>query len=210
LTALLASGLLIGCSMVGVRSGYEAPAYEVVDALEDDLEIRRYGTRLAAQTTVQGEDPDEARGEAFRILAAYIFARNRGGGDIAMTVPVEVEDAGEEIAMTVPVETASAAGGVSMRFFMPGRFTRETLPPPADERVEIVEVPGETVAVLRFSGLGRSSSVAARQTQLLASLSDSGWEATGSSSALFYDPPWTLPFLRRNEVLVRVEARGSN
>lgn len=196
--------LLMGCSVFGIRSGYEAPDYEVVASLEGGVEVRRYGPRLAAQTVASGEDTDEAMDEAFRVLAAYIFARNREGEPVAMTVPVEVRGEPESIGMTVPVETQATEGGVVMRFFMPGRFTRETLPAPADPRVEIVEVPGETLAVLRFPGRGRAADVAEREAELLAALAGARWRPDGEPAALYYDPPWTLPFLRRNEVVVPV------
>lgn len=201
--AALCAGL-VGCSVFGIRSGYEAPEHEVVASLEGDVEVRRYGPRLAAQTTVSGEDTDEAMDEAFRVLAGYIFARNRSGEKVAMTVPVEVQDEAQAIDMTVPVETRRGDGQVRMRFFMPARFTRETLPAPADERVEIVEVPGETLAVLRFTGRGRAAAVAEREAELLAALAGSSWRPVGEPAALYYDPPWTLPFLRRNEVVVPV------
>jgi len=196
--------LLMGCSVFGIRSGYEEPDYEVVAELEGGVEVRRYGLRLAAQTVAAGEDPDEAMDEAFRVLASYIFARNREGESVAMTVPVEVQDEPERIDMTVPVETRSADGAVVMRFFMPGHFTRETLPAPADERVEIVEVPGETLAVLGFSGRGRAAAVDEREAELLAALAGTQWRPDGAPAALYYDPPWTLPFLRRNEVVIPV------
>ena len=66
-------------------------------------------------------------------------------------------------------------------------------------------VPAETWAVLRFTGVGSVRAVDARRAELLAGLDDSGWTARGEVVSWFYDPPWTLPALRRNEVAVRVE-----
>jgi hypothetical protein len=195
---LLLGGLLLGaCSLVGVRSGTEQPAYEVVDRLGGGAEVRRYGPRLAAETAVPGPDGWDTRGAAFRTLAGYIFGDGRPEGPkIAMTAPVEIDG-------------TAAPGGLVMRFFMPASHTRATLPEPADGRVRIVEVPAGTAAVLRFAGSTGAAAVAAREAELARALAGSAWEAAGPAVAMFYDPPWTLPFLRRNEVAVPVRPRGS-
>ncbi len=202
----LATGsvLLAGCSVFGVRSGYEQAAYEVVDRVDPRVEIRRYGPRLVAETSVEAVDRQAGQNAAFRILADYIFGGNRGSQEVAMTVPVEVEPAGTEIAMTAPVETEASGDRLVMRFFLPARFTRENAPEPVDPRVRIVELPGETVAVLGFSGLGRAGSVERHEGLLLEALEGSRWSIEGTPRTLYYDPPWTLPFLRRNEASVRV------
>ncbi len=203
--ASLFGGLtLAGCSLFGIRSGYEQPPYAVVATLPGDVEIRRYAPRLAAETTVETSDRQDGMSEAFRVLAAYIFGDNRARTKVSMTAPVAVEGAAEKIAMTAPVEAAAADGSVTMRFFMPAEWTRDTLPEPTDARIRIVDVPGETLAVLRFSGLGREDAVELETTRLLATLGALGYEPLGEPITLYYDPPWTLPFLRRNEVAVRV------
>jgi SOUL heme-binding protein len=209
-TTILAvvGGLALGaCSVVGVRSGIEEPAHEVVDRLGDGVEIRRYGPRLAAETIVPEADGWDARGQAFRTLAAYIFGDNRPRAKIAMTAPVQVAGGTEEIPMTAPVVASTGPAGLTMRFFMPAAYTPATLPEPVDPRVRIVEVPGETLAVLRFTGSTAPSAVAAREADLARALAGSAWEPTGPAVALFYDPPWTVPFLRRNEVAVPVARR---
>ncbi len=189
----------------GIRL-YEEPRYAVIDRVGDRVEIRRYAPRLAAQ--VEAPAAGEAgRGEAFRLLFAYIAGANRGAPDdnkIAMTAPVELREA-ERIAMTVPVQTGEADGVVRMRFFLPTSFTRETAPEPTDTRVTLVTAPEETVAALRFSGTG--GELKARQNELIAALANSRWQAAGAPYALFYDAPFTLPFLRRNEAAVAVGAR---
>ena len=202
----MASVVVLGCSVVGIRSGYEAPAYEVLAVVSDDLEVRRYEPRLAIETEIEAEDRDAVQSQAFRILAAYIFGENETREEVAMTAPVETEKRSSEIAMTVPVETESEAGRLRMRFFAPAAYTLETLPRPKDERIRFVEVPAETMAVLRFSGLGRAAAIESRTGELLAGLGGSGWVQAGQPRVLFYDPPWTLPFFRRNEVVVPVRA----
>lgn len=136
-------------ALVGIRSGTEEPMH-VREATLGDVEIRRYGPRIAAQTTVSA-DEERARNEGFRRLARYIFGGNHRQAKIAMTAPVAQQN--EKIAMTAPVAQSRGADGESViRFFMPSKWSMELLPEPDDERVELVEVPSETYAVLRFSG----------------------------------------------------------
>jgi hypothetical protein len=87
--AVLGAVVLSGCSLFGVRSGYEAPRYEVIGRLDEAIEIRRYGPRLAAEAVVSGPGEEAARDAAFRILFDYISGANRASEEVAMTVPVE-------------------------------------------------------------------------------------------------------------------------
>lgn len=199
--------LLSGCSVFGVRSGYEQPAYTVLERIGETVEIRRYGRRLAAEATVEAGDAQAGRNEAFKVLFGCISGANHGPFKVAMTTPVEVDTEAEVIAMTAPVETgASDKGRYTMRFFLPGSYTKATAPEPTDARVQIIEVPEARVAVLRFSGSPDEDSVETRKAELMKTLANSAWSVTGTPTALFYDPPWTLPFLRRNEVAVAVSS----
>lgn len=194
LVAVLAPLALAACSVFGVRST-PGPAYEVVARLEDGIEVRRYGERVAAET--RAEDGLNA---AFRRLAGYIGGANAGGREIAMTAPVEVE--GQRIAMTAPVET----DGRTMRFFLPEDFTLESAPRPTDEAVRLRAVPPRTEAALRYTGLRGPERVAAKAADLQDALTGSGWKPAGTAFGYFYDPPWTLPWLRRHEAVVPVAA----
>lgn len=206
----LAAGLLTaGCSTVGVRSGTEEPAYTVVERI-GEVEIRRYGPRIAAQTVVTGGS-EAARNRGFQRLANYIFGGNTARSSIAMTAPVaQVPETGargvsRSIAMTAPVAQGPAGGDRwIIQFFMPASWTMQTLPIPRDPAVTLVELPAETYAVLRFSGLAGTRAVAARQAELDAAVQASPWTADGDPVVWFYDPPWTVPPLRRNEVAVRL------
>lgn len=206
--AALSAVLLAGCSLFGIRSSYEQPPYKVIDRVGADVEIRQYEPRLTAATTVEAADADAAANAGFRILADYIFGANRKKTKIDMTTPVEVGRPSEKIAMTAPVETAEAAPGrYTMRFFLPAGLTEDTAPEPLDARVRIETVSGETVAVLRFTGVVREKKVSRQRQKLMDALAASRWVAAAAPKTLYYDPPWTLPFLRRNEVSVPVEAR---
>lgn len=194
-------------STLGIRSGVEEPRYEA-EPLAGGVQIRRYGRRLAAETTVDGDEED-ARREGFRRLAAYIFGAHHRRDRIARTAPVgqqEYTDTDRQIAMTAPVgQQGSPDRGWVIRFYMPAGSTLESLPLPDDERVELVEVPAETVAVLRFSGDRGADSIARHTDHLRGTLRDYGFAAAGDPSAWFYDPPWTLPCRRRNEIAIPIE-----
>lgn len=202
LWALVTTVFLSACSTFGIRSGYEQPPYRTLDRA-GSVEIRGYGPRLVAEATVQEPDAKAARDAAFRLLAGYIFGGNQARSGVAMTTPVAVERQPAQIAMTTPVETSGGgAGPTTMRFFLPTRLTLATAPAPTDPRVRIRVVPGETLAVLRFAGSG--DDLATREAELRRALAGSPWEIAGEPVAFFYDPPWTLPFLRRAEVAIPV------
>lgn len=187
----------------GIRL-YEEPRYDVIDRIADRVEVRLYAPRPAAEveSLVGGQ---AGRNEAFRLLFAYISGANSssasGKDRIAMTVPVEVRET-EQIAMTVPVQTSETDGMVRMTFFLPAKYRREKAPKPVDARVQLVTIPDETVAILRFSGTGND--FAERQSKLIATLAGSRWRPIGAPYTLYYDAPFTLSFLRRNEAAVSV------
>lgn len=192
-------------SVLGVRSGTEEPPHTSRD-LGDGVEIRRYEERIAAETAVSDTE-EGARSAGFRRLAGYIFGANHGDAKIPKTAPVAQRKPGTTIAMTAPVaQSADSNGDWVIRFFMPAEWTMAELPTPDDDRVRLVTVPPETVAVLRFSGSRGAHAVATHTEQLRNTLRAYGFEATGDATSWFYDPPWTLPFLRRNEVAIPVTA----
>lgn len=211
---VLAAALMTSaCSTVGVRSGTEEPAFTEV-ARVGDVEIRTYGERIAAQTVVSGSS-EAARNRGFQRLAGYIFGGNTARTSIAMTAPVaqaagsSASGQSQSIAMTAPVaQSATGQDRWVIQFFMPAEYTMASLPVPRDPAVVLRVVPAETYAVLRFSGLGSARTVADKQAQLEAALTDSQWASAGDPVVWFYDPPWTLPPLRRNEVAVRVSRQS--
>jgi hypothetical protein len=195
----------IGLSLLavfGIRTEAQ-PHYDVIDHV-GTIEIRKYAPRLAAKVTVPSRSEYQARGVAFRILAGYIFGKNREKGDIAMTAPVATEKA-RTINMTAPVETSTdGKSNLTMQFFLPAEITVTNAPTPLDQRVKLVEVPEQTFASLRFSGSWSPSALANKNEVLLRELKGSKWHAKGAPISLFYDPPFTIPFLRRNEAAIEV------
>ncbi len=202
--AFITSAMFFVLSTFGINTGTEQPKYEVIERIGDSVEIRRYAPRVAAETSIDVTKSGNPRGEAFRIVAAYIFGANKGKKKIDMTSPVEVKTAGEKIAMTAPVEIDKSETRLVLRFFMPSQYSRDTLPEPTDNRVRLVDIPSQTAAVLRFTGSTAAAAVSTRTAELLRRLRETNWRIEGTPTAFFYNPPWTIPFLRHNEVAVTV------
>jgi hypothetical protein len=204
IVSFITSTVFFVLSTFGINIGTEQPKYEVIERIGNSVEIRRYVPRIAAETTIDLSKSGNPRGEAFRIVAAYIFGANKGKKKIDMTSPVEIKTAGEKIAMTAPVEVNKSEKRLAMRFFMPTQYSREELPEPTDSRVRLIAIPEETAAVLRFTGSTDDAAVSARTAYLLTLLRGTNWKIDGTPTAFFYNPPWTIPFLRRNEISVAV------
>ena len=200
---LIVSVLAAILQTVGVRSATEQPHCTVVERL-GPIEVRRYDGRVAAEAVVGGSE-EAARNTGFRQVAGYIFGANAGAAQIAMTAPVVQAAKGEQIAMTAPVVQVPQDGGWRIQFIMPAKYSLETLPKPTDPRVRLVQLPPQTYAVLAFSGSRSPGAVAARQRQLAEGLHGTAWRAVAGPQSWFYDPPWTVPFMRLNEVAVQVE-----
>lgn len=187
----------VALSLIGIRTA-EEPAYEIVARLSSGAEIRQYGSRLAAETTIEGSG-DEATNTAFRRLAGYIFGKNSLKADIAMTAPVETA---RDIAMTAPVETATHDGRLVMRFFLPASLRIAEAPRPNDPAVAVVELPAQKLAVLRFSGTAGPERIAEMAGRLDALLAERQLRGVAPARLYRYDPPMTPPFLRRNEIVI--------
>jgi len=189
------------------RAATEQPAYVVLER-SGGVELRQYSPRLVAETTVTGDELS-ARNQGFRVIADYIFGGNQGRAAIAMTSPVAQSPArAQKIAMTAPVaQSAGQNGEWTVQFFMPAKYTLATLPKPNSARVRITELPAQRFAVLRFSGLAGRGTVASKTADLRARVAAMGWTVTGAPVSWFYDPPWTLPPMRRNEVALPIATR---
>jgi hypothetical protein len=200
---VLSAIALTGCSVVGIRTGTPEPSYRVVATL-GQVEIRDYAPRIAASTTVSA-DEITARSVGFRRLAGYIFGKNTTSTSIEMTAPV-VQSASSKIAMTAPVvQQQNSSGAWVVQFIMPAEYTLQTLPKPLDPEIQIMTLPAETFAVYRFSGSRDAAAETKAQNILARDLAGSAWAPAGPPLAWFYDPPWTLPWFRRNEVALRVQ-----
>jgi hypothetical protein len=189
-------------SVFGIRAVYEQPRYAVIQALGDNVEIRRYEPRLAIEATVTDADRDKAANQAFVLLFRYITGANQREQKIAMTAPVRT--ASERIAMTAPVRTSVENGQLSMWFFLPAEVARDGAPAPLDPRLHLVDVPVATIAALRYSGVATAATRDHNAAVLMGVLARSDWKPDGAMFQFNYDPPFAIPFLRRNEVAVPV------
>lgn len=175
----------------------DEPAF-TVERRAGRLEIRRYAPRVEARTRIDGKDFDRALERGFRRLAGYIFGGNAREEELAMTGPVTA--GGERLAMTGPVQSTESDGGFEMAFVMPPGRTLASLPRPADPRVVLTEVSGRRVAVLRYRGRYRGARVEQEARRILELAAAAGLTAAGEPAFAGFDPPTTLPLLRRNEI----------
>lgn len=200
--ASAAVAAVVGVVASVARAGsVEEPLY-TVESTHDGWEIRVYPPTIQAQVTVVGPYDDAVR-QGFRVLADYIFGGNVPKEPIAMTAPVSARRVeGERIAMNAPVAATSAGEETwTVAFTMPSSWTLATLPAPLDPRVKLVAIDGSRVAAKPFGGWATTGRVAEEQAALLAALREAGLDA-GTPTVAQYNPPWTLPPLRRNEILV--------
>ena len=198
--------LTAGCSLFG-KGNEEQPSYQVV-LKEDNKEIRKYESHIIAKTTITGDFKD-AQSKGFRILAGYIFGKNKSQESIPMTAPVVQGPQSEKISMTAPVVIAPAENkSWTMTFSMPSHFTLKTLPLPTDKRVEIEVVKERFVAAITYSGFWgeeRNREEASKLLTWIKSYAD--YEVISAPMFAGYNPPWTLPFLRRNEMLIELRRK---
>lgn len=183
----------------------EEPTY-TVERQYDGFELRAYPPVLVAEVTVPGP-ADEAGNQGFRILAGYIFGKNKGQREIAMTAPVTQTPEPVKIAMTAPVTQQQAGGtetGYTVQFTMPQSFTLATLPAPLDARIRLREVPGQRYAVIRYSGLWTDANYNDHLQRLERAVAAAGVPTRGAPVYARYDAPWVPWFLRRNEIWLQV------
>lgn len=211
-THLLLSSLLI---LPGVAMATEEPEYTVLNKSED-FELRRYDAQIVAETYIDG-DQKQASNKGFKILADYIFGNNTAlngeSSKISMTAPVKMQPSqvqeSEKIAMTAPVtmqqQPQQTDGKWRVRFVMPSQYTMQTLPKPNNPAVKIEQVPMQTYGVIKFSGLTGADKVDTKTTALKQWMQEQNVQLVGEPELARYNPPWTLPFMRRNEVMIRYE-----
>jgi hypothetical protein len=199
-TAIVLSSVLGANTTMAV----EEPKFETV-LKEEAFEIRRYPPLVVATTLVPG-DMDAASNRGFRTIADYIFGNNAAtpagaSTKIAMTAPVIV-------APVVPAASATtsdmAAEQWQVQFVMPGHYRLDTLPRPNNEAVTLRELPARTTAVLSYAWLNSETKVQQKIDELRAWMKSRQLEAMGPPRLARYDPPWTLPMWRRNEIQIDI------
>ena len=183
---------------------YEEPAFTEV-AVIDGIEYRHYDAYLVAETIVADDvDRDQAASIAFRRLFDYIRGANSVSTSIEMTTPVRQKPVSRKIDMATPVRQEPRADGWAVSFVVPRAFNQENAPQPTHPDVYLREIPAERVAVLRYSGRWTTGNISASTAKLLSGLAAAGVEPSGEVVTAFYNAPFSLPPLRRNEVMVNV------
>ncbi len=200
-------------TLPGVAMATEEPEYTILNQV-DNFELRRYDPQIVAQTWVTG-DQKQAGNKGFKILADYIFGNNTApsgeSSKISMTSPVKMQpqrangDQSQKIAMTSPVAMQEQDGKWRVRFVMPSKYTMQTLPKPNNDEVSIIEVPVKTYGVIKFSGLTGEEKVATKTAQLKEWMQN--LNIVGTPEMARYNPPWTLPFMRRNEIMIEYQPK---
>lgn len=174
----------------------ETLPYSVIKTLTEDIEIRHYNQAVGVMS-----EGNEDTG-AFNLLFNYISGENKGNSDISMTSPVEVGKGSQEIAMTSPVEVSSE----TMMFFLPSEYDAQSAPTPTNKNVSLVVVPERTVAAIRYSGFSSDSDKEEYTRELRKVLEENNIETVGLPSYMGYDSPFTLPWNKRHEIIIPVEA----
>lgn len=207
---------LLGTSFFSpIAMAIEEPRYEVLVS-DGAFELRRYAPMLVAETWVDG-DMDAASNKGFRLIADFIFGNNELPGSdqkskIAMTAPVTIEPQSSKIAMTAPVTVEPQSDDASLEsaqrwrihFVMPSTYTLENIPKPRNEAVRLREVPTKYFVVHKYSWLNTQSRVQQKTQETLQWAQQRSLQVLGAPQLARYDPPWTPPMLRRNEIMVEV------
>ena len=201
ITSIIALILIVGVLAGPVMSDVEKPDYKVIQS-EQNIEIRQYEPMIIAEVEVDGKRED-AIGDGFRLLADYIFGNNTVQQVISMTAPVQQKE-NQKIAMTAPVQQQSTGKSWQMSFVMPSKYSMDSLPVPNNNRVRLKEILTKKFVVIEFSGTNSNENVTEHENQLMNYIEANQIKINGSPKYAFYNPPWSLPFLRRNEVMVEI------
>lgn len=200
---LISSLLLAGCSMFGYNADVKEPRYQTL-VKDSDYEVREYSSIVTVTAFAKG-DFSQAQDQTFKKLFDYISGNNVSKKNIPMTAPVLMQGTGEKISMTAPVLMQDDVEGWAMSFVLPDTYTLQTAPKPLNETLELAERKNTKYAVLHFSGLFSDSVFQEKSKILERWMSENNLKASGPALRAGYNPPWTLPPLRRNEVLIPVE-----
>ena len=200
---LIVATILVGALVTGpIMSNVETPSYKVIQS-KGKIEIREFDPMVIAEVQVVGRRKD-AISSGFKLLADYIFGNNISQENIDTTATIQ-QPASEKIAMTAPVQQQLANDSWLVSFVMPSEYNLEDLPKPKNIEVKLKNVPVKRFVTIRFSGTSSDENLAKHKKLLVEFIKTNGISVTGASKYAFYNPPWTLPLMRRNEVMFEVQ-----
>ena len=180
--------IILGCVLVGpIMSNVEKPKYHVVSS-QANIEIRKYNPMIIALVEVQGERKEAISG-GFKMLADYIFGNNKSKEDIPMTAPVKQQKFQENWQIS---------------FIMPSEYNMETLPQPNNKNISLKELPSKKYIVINFSGMISDQNIALNEEKLKKYIFENEIQSLSTPIYAFYNPPWTLSFMRRNEIMMEI------
>ena len=194
--------------VVMIAGGVDAMAIEeakyTISVKENRFEIRDYAPHILAETIVEG-DLEGAGSKAFNRLFQYISGNNQTQVKLDMTAPVSQKPETQKIAMTAPVSQQRIQGKWAVSFMMPASYTLDTLPEPVDPNVTLRKVPSQRIAAVRYSGFWSEKNFLQNKLELISWIERKGLTIVGEPVWARYNSPFSLWFLRRNEVLIPVE-----
>ena len=200
---LIVATILVGALATGpIMSNVETPSYKVIQS-KGKIEIREFDPMVIAEVQVVGRRKD-AISSGFKLLADYIFGNNISQENVDTTAAVQ-RPASEKIAMTAPVQQQLANNSWLVSFVMPSEYNLEDLPKPKNIEVRLKNVPVKRFVTIQFSGTSSDENLAKYKKLLVEFIKTNGISVTGTSKYAFYNPPWTLPLMRRNEVMFEVQ-----
>lgn len=196
-----------GCGLFGVRTA-EEPDFSILKD-QGRFQVREYEPLVVVETMVDAGF-NEAAKIAFKRLFGYISGANGAEQEFAMTAPVMALDGnssrGEKIPMTAPVTGEKSTLGWRFAFVLPAEHSLENVPTPTNPDVKPAQVPARKVAVVRYSGSWSETGYQKELKMLQDWMQQNQLEAASLPRVARYDPPWTLPFLRRNEIMIDIRS----
>lgn len=189
---------------LGIRVN-EEPIYKVLKK-DGDFEVRHYPKQLRAKVTLHGMSFDFFREEAFKKLATYIFEGNESQKSMPMTSPVLELKETEQIPMTSPVlQHEDPNGSWTMSFILPEEYNLQNAPRPKNPEIILEEIEAYDCAVVTYSGNNKTQKIESHKKELKEWLSQqTGLTPEGAFFIAQYDAPFVIPFMKRNEVQVKV------
>jgi len=160
---------------------YEEANYEVIKE-NKEYEIRKYSDRLVIET-------NSLKGNGFRKLFNYISGNNKESKKIKMTIPVTQE---------------VKNGNMTIQFYLPLKFNKDNAPKPSNSDIEILTIEGGYYAVIKYSGRSSDKNFLKNKDVLEKQLIQDNIKIISPPIRASYNSPFTLPMLKRNEVMYRI------